>query len=580
MRHPHADRLSESVCYQVFPNNEAALAWRYWDQRAVERTDGTRGRPLVSRVLVGQINVLSPEVAVALCRTGLLASLGGPMPGDVPDGGQLPTISGDAVGAITRGMVPKLDEAAARQAGLQAVIAAALADPYIPLTICVEDDLIQESPRDGVQCPLLWGLGRIAGPLLGAVGRGWSFSTFEPPLGALDPGSLPAIVFRQSQEGNQAPPARWRKEIRVHPLAPDALGAESRYADQIELAGRLVAEYQARGGDGLEQLIKECCGNERSLQVRLERVYGELRDTESPVIISPGPPMAVSLSEARPPAQERPQPEDAPAPVAALAPADTPAPADAAPAAAEAISIDFDDPEHHEYPAPSRGMFESPLKTDAWTMSLATSREGQTPPRLSLPDRSGPQPSAPEPDPPHSAETSHAPQQSSTVSYLLKQLELAGDDDAQFKSILRRIAQTGDQSDDPDDRARSWHVISNNDWYINICKRHAFSVQDLAEIFRVVVIPDLTGQVAAEGITRWACEAPPTMIGGLLAAARRASPGTWKDVMHILEPVLAVRWTADQMIQDQWDASRALRLAAGSGRGGNKRGAKRHFWPR
>ena len=43
VRHPHVEGLSESVCYQVFPNGRAALAWRYWDRQAAEREDGTRG---------------------------------------------------------------------------------------------------------------------------------------------------------------------------------------------------------------------------------------------------------------------------------------------------------------------------------------------------------------------------------------------------------------------------------------------------------------------------------------------------------------------------------------------------------
>src|ERR1700678_2172691 len=57
VRHPVADRLSESACYQLLPSGQAALAWRYWDQRSVERRDGTRRRPLDSRVLVGSASV-------------------------------------------------------------------------------------------------------------------------------------------------------------------------------------------------------------------------------------------------------------------------------------------------------------------------------------------------------------------------------------------------------------------------------------------------------------------------------------------------------------------------------------------
>jgi len=80
VRHPHADKLWESVCYLVQPNGRAALAWRYEDWQVAEREDGMRGRPLVSRVLVGMENLLTPEVAIVLCRTGLPATAG-PRPG-------------------------------------------------------------------------------------------------------------------------------------------------------------------------------------------------------------------------------------------------------------------------------------------------------------------------------------------------------------------------------------------------------------------------------------------------------------------------------------------------------------------
>ncbi len=206
VRHPHADRLSESMCYQVFPSGQAAVAWRYWDQRAAERADGTRGRPPVSRVLVGQESVLTPDVAVALCLVGLPGWVG-LKPGEAPNGTPLPTVSGDALKAMTREKTPELDRDALKQEGLQEVVAAALADPATPLAISIRDVVIQRPLRESVQYPLLWGLRRIACRLLGQAGRGWSFSTFEPPLGELDPAGLPGIVFRQALDGAPTPPA-------------------------------------------------------------------------------------------------------------------------------------------------------------------------------------------------------------------------------------------------------------------------------------------------------------------------------------------------------------------------------------
>lgn len=157
VRHPHADRLSESVCYQLLSNAQAALAWRYWDQRAAERADGTRGRPLVSRVLVGQDSVLTPDVAVALCRYGLPDSAG-PMPGEVPDDAKLPTVSSDELTAMIREKTPELDQCAAQQDGLQAVVAAALADSATPLAISIQERRHPAAAARGRAVPAALGL--------------------------------------------------------------------------------------------------------------------------------------------------------------------------------------------------------------------------------------------------------------------------------------------------------------------------------------------------------------------------------------------------------------------------------------
>ena len=640
VRHPHADSLSESVCYQVLSNGQAAMAWRYWDRRVVERADGTQGRPLVSRVLVGQASVLTPDVAVALCLTGLPDSVG-PLPGEVPDGGQLPTVRGDALNAITRDKTPELDQDAVKQAGLQAVVAAALADPATPLAISLRDVVIQKPLRDGVQYPLLWGLRRIAGPLLGPLGRGWSFSTFEPPLGEMDPTSLPGIVFRQAQDGMQAPPIRWRREVKVRPFALDALDPGLPYADQVELAGCLVARYQERGGDGLQRFIVECCGSERSLQVRLNRVLDQLRDTESPVIICPDSVRFVSLSDGSAPARQEPEPaepdlggpdlgepkrdvaaadegsrdvagepsgpetrepdpdfwetddearesdnavadgayEDGAYEDGAWPQAEAAIPQDVAPGLVpshgETVVSGTRDAAHRGYQEPRRDGFQSPAGADEQPGSLAPSKEGQPVSPLTEPERSGQQAGARSMAYP--AERRPSPPQVGTVSRLLKQLELVANDTGQFDSILQSIFQAGHQADDLNDRAKSWEVISDSDWYNNIYKQCEIYVEELAEIFGIVVIPDLVGPRAAEVIVTWAYDAPPAMVGGLLLAARKANSETWQAVMQILEPVLALRWAIDSSIQNQWDASRAMRSITELGSGDNKRGVLGRF---
>lgn len=283
VRHPYSDVLSESACYQVFPNGQAALAWRYWDERAANRQDGTLGRPLVSRVLVGSKSVLRPGVALALCRAGLSAEWVGWLPGEMPDGRELPMVSGRTLIDLARETAPVLDQASADQKGLQAVVAAVLAEPTVPLAISVPDAFIQAPLRECVQCPLLWGLRRIVRPLLGPADRIWSFSTFELPLGKTDPASLPEIVFRRAQVGTAGtPPSRFRREAKVRPFEDRALDDRVPYAGMVEQAGLLVAGYRELGGDELSKLIEECVGSRGSLTSRIRKVTDALRKDQQP----------------------------------------------------------------------------------------------------------------------------------------------------------------------------------------------------------------------------------------------------------------------------------------------------------
>jgi hypothetical protein len=290
VRHPHADRLSESLCYQIQRNGRAALAWRYeWE--SAEREDGTRGRPLVSRVLVGMADLLTPEVAIVLCHAGLPATAG-PRAGQVPAKAGLPVISSAELSALARDRAAELDKEAARQEGLRQVIAAALANPPVPLAISIRDPHILKVPEEGLQWRLLWGLRRIVWPVLRTTGRGWSFSTFELPLGEGDPATLPDILFRQAQDAPTAGPARPRPEIKIRPLDPAAPEADSLYT---EMAGLLVDEYKERGGEELKQLIAGWSSGEQSLDRHLYRVYDELRARQSPITVSESPGHFVSL---------------------------------------------------------------------------------------------------------------------------------------------------------------------------------------------------------------------------------------------------------------------------------------------
>jgi len=250
VRHPSVETPSESVRYQILADDVAALAWRYRDVEVTGADGAVRGRPLVSRVLVGAARTLSPEMAMILCRSGLPAAAG-PRPGEVEPQSKLPVISAVDLASLSDSAAG-LDREAARQGDLAPLLAVAFADPDTPLAVGIgEPEIFQPSAR-GIQVLLLWGLWRIAYPLLGARQRGWSFSTFEPPLGFVDPKSLPDILFRSAQVTQAAPPTVPRKELKVFPGMTPVSAVGTVYD---ELAAWLVAEYREMGGDELRRRI-------------------------------------------------------------------------------------------------------------------------------------------------------------------------------------------------------------------------------------------------------------------------------------------------------------------------------------
>jgi hypothetical protein len=469
VRHPHSDELRESACYQVFANGRAALAWRYQDERFTIRPDGTSGRPLCSRVLVGPETLLTPKTAVALSRTGPTAALVGSLPGEVPDDATLPTVAGDELRSLVQGLAPVLDREAEGVRGLQAVVAAALMEPVTPLGVF----LPEEPLNDGVQGLLVWGLLQITEPLLGSTRSwgGWSFSTYEHPLGDRDPATLPAIVFRQVAPRPMAP-SRYRVEAKVRPYDPTALDPGMPYGDRLELAGRLVDEYRKRGGPGLRQFIEGCCGTEEPVEVRVQRLEETLAGASSRNEL---------VSHSTPP----PEP-----------------------------------PELLQYYAPEPQALGPPLL-----------------PRLPR-----------------------------TVSAMLRQLELLGEDQRQFESILDNVYQEADGIT-PEERARSWDVITRDAWYENTCQHNSFRSMDLARILHIVVIPELAdNDQAVQAIARWAVQAPDPMLEGLGTAARVTSSQMWQLVTAILVPALACRWAVDHFMRDQWDGDRVARSSADLGR--------------
>jgi hypothetical protein len=665
VRHPHSDTLSESVCYQVYPNGAAAMAWRYWDSRVAVRADGSHGRPLVSRVLVGPASVLTPEVAVALCRTGPVPELIGPPPGQVPDDTVLKMVSGAALASLARQMTPELDAGALAQEGMQAVLAAVLAEPAIPLGINAPEEVMQQPVRDGAQCLLLWGLRRTAGPVLGAAGREWSFSTFELPLGDTDPATLPRIVFRELPAGTQRPPTRTRREVQVRPFTSSALDPEMPYATRVGLAGWLIAEYRDQGGDQLRDLIIESCGSETTSPKRLERVREALmaRQAQMPGSSEPTRAMKV-LSEgasreaaeafqaaaddsllamddhaaadevraaereaaqraaereaaereaaereiAEREAAEREIGQQEAAAEREMAEREAAALSRAAAAVVSASAVDqgslvaslhsggadsdvaevqdYQAQPHYspgpgqaapgrQWSAPQDGTYvgrhpgSAPALPGEQRQPLPSCRDGRMAPGLPASDRGG-----------HSGRSwdnwfgsgqgDERRQPTSSLSDLLRQLEIVRHDHGQFDNCLQEIRLYTVKSVTPNDRQNSWDVIRVNDWYTGISESVPFA--DLGHILQLVLIPVLDEDEIPGKIARWARGAPDAMIAGLLLAAKNTGRERHHQVMEILERILADQRAEEAGFSNLWDTAWAASRPIGYGHGDPKGG--------
>jgi hypothetical protein len=561
VRHPGVDAPKDSVRYAMFGNGAAALAWRQRDRQAVEFEDGRDGRPLVSRVLLGPADLLTPEVAVAVCYTGLPETIG-PRPGTVTAGAPLPPADAAGLTGLVRDHAEALDQAAARETGLERVVAAALGDRDTPLSVQLPERVITRSPRGGSQALLLWGLRRTVWPLLGRGGgrRGWSFSTFELPLSDMDPETLPDIVFRLAEAAPQAAPMTMRKEIRVRPQDPVATPAETAHQ---HLARLLVLAYQDRGGDELSQLIVACAGDHPSADRRMQAVYNTLDASLSAVtVVSEGPrnaptripvktvPDGVRVDSAVPPASVPPDGADqeGAAYSGEVAQPVTPSIPPAAPP--------------QPPPVPSRPLLATQPQPVPSRPLLAT----QPQPVLSRPLLAPQPPSAPPVTSPPAARSTVSAGRSSqdaprlfagegqrgpagetpppaTLSALLALLA-AGPASPGFKSAFQALRATNFQSG-PQDRAVARKLICDHGWYVD-----AFGQYDQAQfqdilvlIFWHTVIPDLTERQVVGELSHWAGKsAAPAAVIRALYATTEGAVGARQRMDQALRSALAWRW--------------------------------------
>ncbi len=583
--HPAAEAPAESVCYQLLPPNGslAALAFRYRLRAGAEA--GTKGRPLVSRVLVGSASLLSPELAIALCWTGL-PSLAGPRPGQVAAGAELAPLSADDLDALSLDAARELDDEAAWTDGLAQVVAVALADPGAPLAVVAGDGRAL-GPAAQI-APLMWGLCRIIRPLLGTVRRGWSFSTFEPPPDSAEPKAAPDIVFRgPARHASIAGPADGppaRREAGVDLDSPD--GGPSEHGAlagtaQAWMADWLVAEYRAGGGDAIACLIADCAV-EQPLHTRLALIYDLLyakwadKDLESPR----SPQTQHSPQVPRSPVSSG-TPEPAPGPDLPEPPDDIP---QTSPVADWAPDTDGDAPDFapdEDEPPADR----APARSFPEPGSLGPLPRAGTPPPLP-PRQQGPHqrawerraegqaswvPEAREPDagepgaweagwPGPQAQPPPARPEPAPMPDLL--IRLAGTRDAEvFRSVLQEVL-TLSAVPEFGDRAEARRLLAEATWCIHPSRADGreLHADELSRIFQLIVNPDLVRPRVAREIADWATIAPPAVIRGLLAGAkagdRLAEDGSYSVLMKILEPVLAGRWVDEHGLQADWHRRR------------------------
>ena len=258
IRHHAVKAPTESVRYEIFNGGMAALAWRQRYPNAI----GYGDRPEASRVLLGPVQLLTPEVAIGVCHAGLPEAIATHSGRD-----SLSPIDPDKLNRLARARADEFDQLAANEAGLARVIAAALTDRDAPLSVQLPQHVIARPPQAGAQGPLLWGLRRTVWPLLGRDSgrRGWSFSTYEPPLGDLDTGALADIVFRTYQAVQ--PGLSTRREVLVRPHEPIEPSAAVTYQGFATL---LVDAYRYLGGEELSRQLDAVGAEYPSADKRIE----------------------------------------------------------------------------------------------------------------------------------------------------------------------------------------------------------------------------------------------------------------------------------------------------------------------
>jgi len=487
-----------SLVYQTFAERSAVIVWRHYETDAITLQDKTARRPLVTRALLGDVGVLRPEVAMALCRANQATVLT-PLPGRVQVGAGLPLIPVRVLASLPTTIMSGLDESACEEQGLNCLIAAALRHLDTPLSIVLPGAEMLRAPAHCRQLPLLWGLWRTTASLVAEASAvrprwaSWSFSTYEPPLGDTETSGLADIVFRSDKQERQ--PQSVRRETTVRPRDRPTSTEQDPYD---ALAGVLIDAYRALGGLELDRLLDLIARDYRHLNDRLRAADEQLAKFKlRPAgIDGERPPGQITLADWQP-STVRPasHPGSAHEPVFRT----EPTPQSAVPTQSE----------HTHQPFPParyrRARRDEPL----------------------------------------------------TLTALLDRLH-AGPSDPGFAAARDFLCRERPNCP-PDARAKARSMMPGRRWYVpELILDDRWHVEDTLEaIFRITVIPDLGKAEVGVQLTRWAQDSPAEVIRGLSAAAHHDGANAVHLLQEALQPALCQRWLAEHSIHTDLVAAAA-----------------------
>jgi hypothetical protein len=508
-----------SMVYLTFDDGTAAVIWRHWDLNAIPLQDGGSRRPLVARILVGSQQLLKPEVAMSLCRTGI-RGVAGPLPGQVNPGTALPPITANQLSELAESSVHGLDDRACKEAGLGRLIAAALRDNCTALAVQLPAHEMGD-PAKGPQVPLLWGLWRTTQPLLADIDdpasgfRNWSFSTYEPATDASDTRGLADIVFRAHQPRQQ--PQLVRRETPVLPRDKSVSAVPDNYD---VLGASLAGAYGALGGPELGRRLEEAVLGNSTLADRLIAAGQALQPFVPPAcdVGAPSSPRATPHAE-----QMERLPE---------------------------VTGDFGDLLQLEPLAGARPAVPMAAES-AWPPEATRPAELDSPlPAGQAVRRADPGQETLKARRNAGGRRRRGQASEESMADLLDRLG-AGPDSPGFAQAVDALRGAPPASR-PADRAAARESMARRDWYIPaLVSYDPWHVEELLlSVFMLTVIPDLAEDAVRAEVADWAFhrDAPAAVIRALTAAAHQAGSAQSSALAHALTPALYRRWLAEHAI--------------------------------